>query len=603
MISVSRWIRFEKLYSIFLIWELSIYKKQISDHIPSPFISAFSLSSSSSSTSSLSCLSHDLKSFVLYNQQPQYRSKGASSSSSAYARRKNIQLPLLDFSSFYIHSSETNKDENSLTTWITDKSIIHAPIIPLPCSHLPTELCNPILYTEVLHIHIPVHKILMEQLWSEYLIHESPQPPLYGHIVHRSTSASIVQSLSEKKIAEIYSDFDDDFKDTTSSSNTNMNNVKNNWIGSIGVATEILQMYQPREDTGDESSSSSSSSTTTSLLTVATRGSFRFIVKEIIQTFPFVVAMVDEYIDLEKEEDVVDSNGRNSISASTTTHETQSQQQQQQAQSLIPQTLYSLQVFVNQILQSKPKTLTPLEKSILQDMGGIPSSMISDEALVTFQKNQAEELVALYQVFHSSLLDIASTEMERYYAVAIMVAEMAQLDDPILRRDIIVNQRGRIRLEQVYQELLKKVNVYKERIDKGLEMDYFYPWKDSHKHITSSFPITSSSGVMTPSSTKVSTSSTGLSSSSSKDLTDEDKTYNQDLLVGEPTLPSWAKQIKIGTMIEYYWNDEYGWCRGRVMDKPIQILDELIVTVRFDDGEIHRLPFRGDEKARWKPAR
>ena len=56
-------------------------------------------------------------------------------------------------------------------------------------------------------------------------------------------------------------------------------------------------------------------------------------------------------------------------------------------------------------------------------------------------------------------------------------------------------------------------------------------------------------------------------------------------------------------MIEYYWNEECEWCRGEVVDDPVLVVDELILTVRFfDDGSIQRLPFSGDEKARWRPA-
>jgi len=294
-----------------------------------------------------------------------------------------------------------------------------------------------------------------------------------------------------------------------------------------------------------------------------------------------MVAIVDEYIDDEyKEEDRITMESAPPVTATATPLPIQQQQR------LIPQTLYSLKIFVDQILQAKPKTLTPLEKSILQDLGNIAPDMISDTAFISFQKGQAEELAALHQVFCSSLLDIAPTAVERYYAVAIMAAEMAQLVDPIFRRDLIVEKQSRVRLDRVLQQLLQKINLYKERIEKGIELDYFY-----QASIPSSTPLLSVDS-------KERSSMSSLKTQEQEGNAD----YNQDLLVGEPTLPSWAKYIKAGTMIEYYWNDEYGWCRGRVVDKPVQILDEVIVTVCFDDGETHRLPFRGDEKVRWRPA-
>lgn len=35
--------------------------------------------------------------------------------------------------------------------------------------------------------------------------------------------------------------------------------------------------------------------------------------------------------------------------------------------------------------------------------------------------------------------------------------------------------------------------------------------------------------------------------------------------------------------------------------EPMKVLDEVIVNVRFDDGETHRLPITADEKVRWRP--
>lgn len=35
--------------------------------------------------------------------------------------------------------------------------------------------------------------------------------------------------------------------------------------------------------------------------------------------------------------------------------------------------------------------------------------------------------------------------------------------------------------------------------------------------------------------------------------------------------------------------------------EPMKVVDELIVNVRFDDGETHRLPITADEKVRWRP--
>lgn len=54
--------------------------------------------------------------------------------------------------------------------------------------------------------------------------------------------------------------------------------------------------------------------------------------------------------------------------------------------------------------------------------------------------------------------------------------------------------------------------------------------------------------------------------------------------------------------IAYYWNEEWEWCEAEVMEDPVMVVDELLITLRFADGEVHRLPFHPDEKARWRPA-
>jgi hypothetical protein len=72
--------------------------------------------------------------------------------------------------------------------------------------------------------------------------------------------------------------------------------------------------------------------------------------------------------------------------------------------------------------------------------------------------------------------------------------------------------------------------------------------------------------------------------------------------VGTLQLPPWSRQITKGMKIAYYWNEEWEWCEGEVVEDPVMVVDELLITMRFADGEVHRLPFHPDEKARWRPA-
>eukprot|EP00977_Amphora_coffeiformis_P020032 scaffold7808_cov184-Amphora_coffeaeformis.AAC.11 len=86
-------------------------------------------------------------------------------------------------------------------------------------------------------------------------------------------------------------------------------------------------------------------------------------------------------------------------------------------------------------------------------------------------------------------------------------------------------------------------------------------------------------------------------------VTGESATDPKDLQVGQPALPPWASAIRKGMRIEYYWNEEWDWCVGTVVEDPVWIVNEYILTIQFEDGEIHKLPFEADEKARWRPAR
>lgn len=39
-----------------------------------------------------------------------------------------------------------------------------------------------------------------------------------------------------------------------------------------------------------------------------------------------------------------------------------------------------------------------------------------------------------------------------------------------------------------------------------------------------------------------------------------------------------------------------------IIENPVMVVDELLVTVEFEDGEVHKLPFSPEEKVRWRPA-
>ena len=73
--------------------------------------------------------------------------------------------------------------------------------------------------------------------------------------------------------------------------------------------------------------------------------------------------------------------------------------------------------------------------------------------------------------------------------------------------------------------------------------------------------------------------------------------------MGQAALPPWTKRITKGTRVEYFWNEEWGWCGAEVVEEPMMVVDELLLTVRFDDepDQLRKIPFHADEKARWRP--
>ena len=168
------------------------------------------------------------------------------------------------------------------------------------------------------------------------------------------------------------------------------------------------------------------------------------------------------------------------------------------------------------------------------------------------ERNQAEEMAAIFDIFTSSLIDIAPNRIDRLFAVGMMAAEFSDLDNSA-RNQVITTLDGVARLRLVLKYAEKKVSMV------------------AAKKIT-------------------------------EEIVDQSDEDSKDLKVGTPSLPPWAKQIKKGTKLEYYWNEDFGWCKGEVAEDPMMVVDELIITVLFEDGETHKLPFQGDEKARWRPA-
>lgn len=313
--------------------------------------------------------------------------------------RRNVSLPLLDL----FRSGFANKV-----------------IIPLPSAHLPDELRS--LHVYAVELTRPMHRMLMEEAIGNAVVSFDDgdafveNERLYGHLVWKPS----------------------DETETFSSSPS--------LIGAIGCAANILVKATTVSQT--EQQEPVSSSEESPFLLVA-QGSFRFIVREVVKTVPYPVALVDELLDDEP----------SSQNAFTTLVETKDDMEidiyeKMQVQELVQRILMGMKALVDQKLRESPKT--PLEVSILTEIGD-PSY---DPAVQSFQR---EEMAAVFDVFQSSLVDLFPSPRDRYYAIAMMAAEMADVKNEI-RSKIIYLRDGIERLRVVLREMESNIGMVQARL-------------------------------------------------------------------------------------------------------------------------------------------
>jgi hypothetical protein len=318
-------------------------------------------------------------------------------------------------------------------------------------------------------------------------------------------------------------------------------------VGAIGCTAQILLWNGMLKD-ADEALSpfAKNSATTTTQKVAVVRGLVRFVVREIVQSIPYAVAVVEELLDDEDTED--------NATASTSFNEdsTEDEYATLTTKELMQRTLQFIKSAVDLQLEqtmSSTTTLSPLEQSILQDGNMISQQQLAADAA----RDTAEERAAIWDVFQSVLVDEFVTPRERWYAVALMAAELCSFDNAT-RRQMLCTTNTVERLRMACAAARRAVS-----------------WQSAQKLATT--------------------------------VTDTIDASSKDLVVGAPRLPPWAQSIRKGTKVEYYWNEEYAWCRGTVVEEPLRIVDyEMVLTVYFpDDGTTHRLPFSAEEKARWRP--
>jgi hypothetical protein len=473
-------------------------------------------------------------------------------------------LDLLDDDESGIGDKGNNKDERPAT------------IVPLPSNFLPDQISTPFLYG--MQISRPVHKLLVEEAisiasmenWSSMTKSSSPSMSIdddTGNIdaVDDEDSQPVVSPLIQPMMKEakrpMYGHLI--WKDRS----------RETLIGAIGCTTEILVHGNTGGGGGglvdnDRDDIKSPTLATVAPDTILGRGGFRFRVKEVIKTIPFPIAVVDEIQDDTNDDDsemFSSVTGSGSDTDDDDDDDDDDDLRELDTPQLIQQIIRLTQSILSQRLdEAHAKTrLSPLEKSILEDsqrlMGnknedrssvdGINSGL-SPVNMAEIELAHAEEMVAVWEVFQLCLVDDILPQ-DRRFAVAIMAAELADLDNKT-RKQILLTRNGVERLRIVLRQVHEIAGMARAR---------------------------------------------KMAETITEKVIDDEK----DLKVGVPLLPPWAKQIKRGTRIEYFWNEEYGWCGGEVIEDPVRIVDEILLTIRFDDGETHRLPLAAEDKVRWRP--
>jgi len=462
-------------------------------------------------------------------------------------KKRSIQLPLIDL---------------SISTKDSETSQI---IIPLPSSHLPSELSTPHIYG--MELSSPLYTMMITDLMTN-----SKDEKLYGCVASKGEDL----------------------------------------VGAIGCAATIL-IATPNDNNNKEEQQTSEEE---KQMMVLSKGAFRFIVTEVIQSYPYVIAVVDELLDyapgeLERElkmqqqkdqeeckaeeetsgdctiveyDDFADSNMF--FQTDTPSQEEEEEEEDDDISDLYPNytpsqlfqtTLTKLHSYIHTQLESTSQPKSILEQHILETQNFSPDNLSS----------QFEEMAAILELLPSEILDIAPLEWERFYTIGMLAAEMISVENTI-RKDLLKTRNGVDRMKIVLRELERKEDLARTK-KLTMEISEQSILKDRGDDDL----IEEEKGVKESEETKT--------QEEEEDSVVSDGGDAKDLKVGTPSLPPWASSLKKGLRVEYYWNDLEGWCGGVITNDPVRIVNEIILEITFDDGEVHRIPFLPEEKVRWRP--
>ncbi|GKY98285.1 hypothetical protein MPSEU_000786100 [Mayamaea pseudoterrestris] len=318
-------------------------------------------------------------------------------------------------------------------------------------------------------------------------------------------------------------------------------NDNDSWVGAIGCAAHVLLLDKGPDENNDENDKvRSMANDEAQPHMVLAQGKWRFVIKEVKSTIPYPVVIVDELED----GDVV----QGLVEPAAAAISIDSLYAGLSPSKLVDQLLDAMKTYAKQQVAALEinQQVSPLEQSIAADM---TVDLFMQRAA---EKRAAEETAAIVDVVSVSLQDFCATPAEQYYCLSFLAAEVAGFPNDARCKCLVMTDAVN-RMRFVLQTLNEKVS--RQQAMSLAEL------------------ITARQ--------------------------DEDE---KDLKVGAPTLPPWARQIRKGMRLEYYWNEEWEWCVGEVVEEPLFIVDEVILMVHFPkDGSTHRLPVTADEKARWRP--
>jgi Lon protease-like protein len=299
--------------------------------------------------------------------------------------RRGVEIPILDL---------TESQESYATG--SNKVNFDMPKQPLPSAHLPDELLTTVHLCAMI-LTRPVHQMVVEET------------------VNRDESVIGVGTAAERAFGHIA------YKP-----------LKDSLVGAIGCTAQVLMVAPTSPEVKALLKEGE-----TAPMTVLCRGSYRFIVREVIKTIPFPVAIVDELIDdeptigptsTEADEDVEDEDedddeeeDEDDVYADLTPSE------------LVQRTLMAMKTHVDEqenILAREmfqpenilERDMTPLEQSIVQK----PFTDYFDKK---FQLRAAYDNSAAFRTFEASLPDIAPSPGQLYFTVAMMAAELSNLSN------------------------------------------------------------------------------------------------------------------------------------------------------------------------------